>query len=357
MEKRYIKILFFLVIGLFMVSCAGQQAAQKPLPAFSPYNLNPDVQSGKYVQKASTFLIIADASASMADVHGKAKINKEREIILRMNQTIPDIPLTAGLRKFGQNPFPFDKRTELIYGLTKYTKEGLEGAAKALNWAGGLSPLEGAINAGSDDLDLVEGGIAVIVISDGMEMSDTPVGAALEMKERYGDKVCIYTILIGDDKAGKSLLERVAKAGKCGFATTAEKVATGAGMADFVKRVFFEEAGAVVSLTFPTVLFDTDKYTIKPQYYSELDEAAAKIKKMGAVKVQIQGHTDSRASREYNQELSENRAKAVLEYLVKKGVNRGSLSYIGYNFAKPVAPNTTAAGMAKNRRVELGTIR
>lgn len=357
MSKRYIKILFFLVISLFMVSCAAQKAALKPLPAFSPYDLNPDVQSGKYVQKANTFLIIADASASMADVHGKAKINREREIILRMNQTIPDIPLTAGLRKFGQNPFPFDKRTELIYGLTKYTKDGLKGAAGALNWAGGLSPLDNAINAGSDDLDLVEGGIAVIVISDGMEMNDTPVAAASEMKDRYGDKVCIYTILIGDDKAGKSLLERVARAGKCGFATTADKVATGAGMADFVKRVFFEEAGAVVSLMFPTVLFDTDKYTIKPQYYSELDEAAAKIKKLGAVKVQIQGHTDSRASKEYNQELSENRAKAVLEYLVKKGVNRGNLSYVGYNFSKPVAPNTTAAGMAKNRRVELGTIR
>ena len=357
MGKRYMKILFFLVISLFMVSCAAQQAAQKPLPAFSPYNLNPDVQSGKYVQKANTFLVIADASASMADVHGKAKINKEREIILRMNETIPDIPLTAGLRKFGQNPFPFDKRTELIYGLTKYSKEEFAGAAKNLNWAGGLSPLEGAVNAASDDLDLVEGGIAVIVFSDGLEMNEAPVGAALEMKERYGDKLCIYTVLIGDDKAGKSLLERIAKAGECGFATTADKIASGAGMADFVKRVFFEEAGAMVSLVFPTVLFDTDKYTIKPQYYSQLDEAAAKIKKMAGVKVRIQGHTDSRASMEYNQELSENRAKAVLEYLVKKGVNRGSLSYIGYNFSRPVAPNTTAAGMAQNRRVELGPIR
>ncbi len=357
MGKKYLKVLFFLVIGVFMASCAAQQAAQKPLPAFSSYDLNPEIQSGKYVQKVNTFLVIMDASASMEEVHGKAKLNAAREILLRMNQTIPALELTSGLRKFGQNLTPFSKKTELIYGLEKYTKKGFSSAVKSVDWAGGSSPLDGAINAASDDLNLIEGDMAVIVVSDGLEMSNTPVGAAANMKNRFGDNLCIYTILVGNSPSGKKLLEEVAKAGGCGFSVTADKIASGKDMAGFVKKVFLAEAGEILSLKFPAVLFNTDKSIIKSQYYSVLNEAAAQIKKMAGVKVQIQGHTDNRAPKAYNQELSENRAKAVLEYLVKKGVSRGSLSYIGYNFSRPVAPNTTRSGMAKNRRVELGPIR
>ena len=107
---------------------------------------------------------------------------------------------------------------------------------------------------------------------------------------------------------------------------------------------------------FQGINFDTDKYNIKQQYYKILDQAVSVLKKNPSIKLEIQGHTDSRASKGYNQTLSENRAKAVMEYLVNKGISRGRLNTVGYGLSKPVAPNTTREGMAKNRRAELKQI-
>jgi OmpA-OmpF porin, OOP family len=123
-------------------------------------------------------------------------------------------------------------------------------------------------------------------------------------------------------------------------------------MADFVKKVFLKKVEKK-RWVFQGVNFDTDKYDIKPQYYKILDEAVSILKKNPSIKLMIQGHTDSRASEGYNQTLSENRAKAVMEYLVNKGISPARLTTVGYGLSKPIAPNTTPEGMAKNRRAEL----
>ena len=68
--------------------------------------------------------------------------------------------------------------------------------------------------------------------------------------------------------------------------------------------------------------------------------------------IEIGGHTDGKGSDSYNKRLSENRAKAVVEYLVSKGVNINRLKYMGYGKSMPVAPNDTEEGRAMNRRVE-----
>ena len=67
----------------------------------------------------------------------------------------------------------------------------------------------------------------------------------------------------------------------------------------------------------------------------------------------IVGHTDSDASNEYNQALSERRARAVAGYLISKGVNSGQLSVLGLGETRPIASNNTEAGKAQNRRVEI----
>ena len=150
-------------------------------------------------------------------------------------------------------------------------------------------------------------------------------------------------------------MQKIARAGGCGFSVTAEDIASSMGMADFVKRVFLTKAEKK-RWVFQGINFDTDKYNIKQQYYKILDQAVSVLKKNPSIKLEIQGHTDSRASKGYNQTLSENRAKAVMEYLVNKGISRGRLNTVGYGLSKPVAPNTTREGMAKNRRAELKQI-
>jgi len=70
------------------------------------------------------------------------------------------------------------------------------------------------------------------------------------------------------------------------------------------------------------------------------------------IKIEISGHTDNIGSAAYNQKLSESRAKAVVDYLIEHGIDRSRLSYMGYGFEKPIAPNDTEEGRQLNRRVE-----
>ena len=105
------------------------------------------------------------------------------------------------------------------------------------------------------------------------------------------------------------------------------------------------------------VLFDTAKWNIKHKYYPMLEEVVSVMKANPSLNVRIEGHTDNRASAEYNQRLSENRARAVKNYLINRGIKGDRLTTKGYGFTKPIAPNDTPEGMAKNRRVELTPIR
>ena len=106
-----------------------------------------------------------------------------------------------------------------------------------------------------------------------------------------------------------------------------------------------------------SVFFDTAKWNIKAQYYSVIDEAVEVLKRNPSLKMEVQGHTDSRGEKKYNQELSVVRAKSVMDYLVKKGISRDQLIPVGYGYTMPAATNTTEEGRAKNRRVELRPIR
>ena len=101
------------------------------------------------------------------------------------------------------------------------------------------------------------------------------------------------------------------------------------------------------------VYFDTAKATIKPVSYSLLDEVAAALASRPDVKkVRIEGHTDAAGDAAMNQRLSQRRAEAVREFLVKKGVEATRLEAKGFGAGNPVAPNTTAKGRESNRRVD-----
>ncbi len=105
----------------------------------------------------------------------------------------------------------------------------------------------------------------------------------------------------------------------------------------------------------PDVLFETDSAKIQPASYPHLDNAIATLKEWGNAKVEIAGHTDQldTSSAEYNQKLSEDRAKAVLEYVVKKGIDAKRLTAKGYGFSQPITKNDPKQGNPVNRRVEL----
>jgi OOP family OmpA-OmpF porin len=102
------------------------------------------------------------------------------------------------------------------------------------------------------------------------------------------------------------------------------------------------------------IYFDPNKWDIKPESHASLQEIAKLLKKQPALKLHIVGHTDNVGGYEFNTVLSKRRAEAVVASLVKEfGISAARLTPNGAAYLAPVASNTTEAGRAKNRRVEL----
>jgi OOP family OmpA-OmpF porin len=100
------------------------------------------------------------------------------------------------------------------------------------------------------------------------------------------------------------------------------------------------------------VEFQTGSSTLTPSGVEILDEMAATIKKIGTPNVQIIGHTDNSGDRQANILLSLDRANAVRDYLIKKGISASSLTATGAGPDRPIMSNDTAEGRARNRRIE-----
>ena len=109
--------------------------------------------------------------------------------------------------------------------------------------------------------------------------------------------------------------------------------------------------GLIVSM--PDVLFDTNKYSLKPTTQISLAKVAGILEAYPGLNVQVEGYTDSTGSDELNQKLSENRALAVKDFLVLQGESQGSISSTGFGKNDPVADNGSISGRALNRRVNL----
>ncbi len=380
------------MMSTLLVSC-GAKKVQKAAPSFEPYKFN----ASQYVPKVDNFVVILDTSSSMATKYNqKKKANIAKEFLSAMNQTLPELKYNGALRIFGNNDYVPDTSTLLVYGPTKYSTAGFGAVLNAVKEPSGNSslPLAKAINATAGDLKSAQGSMAVIIVSDGEDMAPTPVKAAEALKSRFGDRLCIFTVLIGDSPAGKQILDQIAKAGDCGYSTTADRLASSGDMAGFVEGIFLAKPapkpvpkpvakpmdsdgdgvtddkdqcpntpkGATVDTrgcwTYAAVvLFGFDSAEVKSEAYPMLQEAVLIMKKNPDLKVEVDGHTDSTGPAAYNMTLSERRAKAVMEYFISKGVDAERLTMKGFGLTNPAAGNDTKEGRSKNRRVELTPIK
>ncbi len=359
------------LILAFAVLLAGQLALA------GSQEITAKLNSGDFILNADNFMVIFDKSGSMGDWYaGQRKVCYEKKLVGLFNATVPDARLSAGLREFGENNWNFAV-TQLDYGVTAYNRDALGKVVAKLERPFGNSPLDEALLAAGKDLAGSAGKSAIVVFSDGVDMKDAPVKAAAAVKKQYGDRLCIYTVQIGNDENGAKVLDKVARASECGFAVNGDKVADDASMTAFVERIFLAAAPpkpvapppvaekkvepqaapkkelkekVTISLN---VQFDTDKAVVKPKYKDEIKKVADFMKEYPDTKATIEGNTDNKGSAAYNKKLSKKRADAVADYLVKNfGIDKSRLSTVGYGFDKPVASNATAKGRQQNRRVD-----
>jgi OOP family OmpA-OmpF porin len=398
-------LVFFLSASLAYSSCLSGSTIISPDLSCTTKDINTMLQSGDYQRKVENFIIIEDATPSMrenADKTSTSKFTISKGLIRCLNNSLPeDFGVNAGMRVFGSQA----SENGLVYGMSKYSKSGLEEGVLALKDTGNKTDIADAINDAANDLKQVTGKTAVIIFSDGVTSKDIdPVAAAAAMKEMYGEKICIYTIILGDDPDGKIMMEQIATQGRCGFFTEAtnlymrpltdcDTVNVGKGMGDFVARVFLEDYQAPpppkpdldsdgdgvldsrdkcpdtpkgikvdkdgcpiplkekITITL-LVEFDFDNDEVKFMYHDDIEKVANLLKAYPKTNAELEGHTDSIGSEEYNMDLSKRRAESVKNYIVETfGIDAARISTVNYGESQPVTTNETAAGRQNNRRV------
>jgi OOP family OmpA-OmpF porin len=366
--------------GLLFGCAAPEQYTPTP---FTPVT----VDTTDYIQKVQAFAIIVDASSSMGGDHIR-KFQYEKDLVNRMNQTIPPLDYEATVVAFGTGSCVKNKMAWQVTGPAQYRESDIAAAVAAVKCTSGWSPLESAITDAGAVLTPVAGHSALFIVSDFKELDrNAVVAAAQEMKASLGARLCIYPVQIGDNTGGRSLADELAAIGGCGPAVNADAIASADGMANFVTGALLAPAppppapvavdgdadgdgvpdsrdkcpntprGVRVTsegcwvLSGQDVLFDFNSARIKDTYV--LDEAAKILLDNPEITGELRGHTDSVGPEEYNMQLSKRRAEAVHEYFIKKGVARERLRAVGYGESSPVASNDTPEGRHLNRRVEL----
>ena len=369
MRRSGYGLIFLAMFFILFTGCA----------TFKAVDLNPQIKSGKLVQKTNNFIVLFDRSASMGDLHVKrqfvdnpTRLTYGKDTTKNMIATIPEIRLNAGLRTF------WDDKTVLIYGMKPLVKEDYTKAINSIEFVTGDTPLEIAIKAAGKDLKGMDGHSALIIVSD-FDMSPIEgdiknkadisnrvvIDAISRVNSDYGDRLCVYAIQLGYTLDGKDLSERIVQNVKGGYNVNADKLATPAAMAAFVEKVIsgncsryqevVKEKVTIVALE--DIHFDFDKSTLTPEAQAILKRNIQMLKDNPRAKVRIAGYTSASGTEDYNQKLSERRATAVQEYLINEGIIAPErLSTIGYGETDPAmyeaAPKQLYSKAAKaNMRV------
>ncbi|MCZ2357137.1 MAG: OmpA family protein [Bacteroidia bacterium] len=121
---------------------------------------------------------------------------------------------------------------------------------------------------------------------------------------------------------------------------------------EVVKNIELDKIITGSKVILKNIFFDFDKSTLRPESEAELDRLYKFLASNSSIRVKIGGHTDNKGSDEYNQKLSESRAKAVVDFLLSKGIDTKRLEYQGYGESKPIDTNDTEEGRQNNRRTE-----
>lgn len=390
------------IAALLISGCASQPIST--FETFHAQDLNGLLSSGQYVQKADNFFVINDSSLSMTEEYfgigypaqpTPTKFSVEKEILNRINQTIPDLKLTSSIRSFGFGNCLSWGFTQLNQAPTSYSKSTFGSGIDVLACASGISPIASGIDGTGKDLSATAGNIAVLILSDGHYLGSDGVTAMQSLKQQYGDRLCVYSVWVGneEEKYGQTNLNQFSNIAGCGYGTTADRISSPDGMANFVKSIFLKAGAPQIAdvpqiasapqcsdldsdgdgvndcddlcpTTLPgvqvsirgcwivDVKFDNNKDIIKPEYFPNLDNAAEAIKTHPDLVIEVQGHTSNTGTFKHNMDLSERRALAVKNYLVE-GTYSPNITSRGYGWTRPIDTNDTGQGQANNRRVQL----
>ncbi|MFH7325615.1 OmpA family protein [Desulfurivibrio sp. C05AmB] len=356
--------------ALILGGCAAKVTT--PYTPVTHKDLGPKVAAGEYEAKVDNFLLLLDSSSSMSRPHTTGtRYETAQGLAAGLNETLPELSWSAGVRAFGPHfARPF-KRSALVYGMTPHKRADLAAALDTIPGPAGTTPLATALTKSGDDLAPLAGKSALVIFTDGeVESADDVLRAAAQLRNRFEDRLCVYPVMVGDSTAGSIMLERLVENSACGFVSRADELASGDALAAFATEAFLQKAPPAPVAVAPPVAkepvfrtetvrlavnFAFDSAEIRPDERDDLARFADFLKKYPEKisTVEIAGHTCNMGPAAYNLGLSQRRAESVVKHLVDNhGVDPALLKAKGYGMTKPIASNDTPEGREQNRRVE-----
>ncbi len=221
------------LLAFVLTACAG---TTKPLPQFQAQ----PVESGRYAKRADHLIFIMDASSSMAEGYrDHRKLDIATSVVRNFNDTMPDMDLGVAMYSFGHDKTVSHKLADVVLAHQRYSRSALASAAGKVSVPGGTSPMASALAPAGDHLKRAKGRIAVVVVSDGKDMDSAPLAAANALKASLANRLCIYTVLVGDAEDGRSFMNNLSATTDCGASVTADNLGNPSAMNQFVRQVLF----------------------------------------------------------------------------------------------------------------------
>jgi outer membrane protein OmpA-like peptidoglycan-associated protein len=286
-------------------------------------------------------IFMVDVSGTMSDAK---QVPLEKKLVQDMNARFPSYVKSGGLMTFGHKEGP---QMNWWYPVGKWDKARFDAAAAKIVDGNGTTPIGSALEEVRDKISKSEGKTALIIMSDGKNNGwVNSVKMAKKVKNEFGDKICIFTILYGDDKKGGQLLADIALAGQCGMGSLGPDLKSSEEVQYLVDYIFPRTGTKVAPPTaklkprlalveLNDTHFDFDSAKLTPAGITVLDENIKILKSNPEVNILIAGYASASGTDEYNQKLSEKRATSVKDYLVSKGIGADRLMKIGYGESRP----------------------
>lgn len=343
-------------------------ACAKPLPEKTPVSVSPlKFGSGEW-RIVDQVVVVTDASGTM---YARQTFPEAKALTRSFVSGMPEARDRAKSGKgyaAGHIGFGGDERQAAALAgfdrgrLAQHTA-GLK-ILGSIDGMGGGTPLHRVLYEVAAALEGQRGPAAVVIFSDGLPQpvsEGRTLRAAAYLKESYRDGVCIHTVHVGDDAEGAAFLRKLADLSGCGSSRSAGELTSASAFGAFERQVFAGKAPPPPRVAGPCdapfriegLEFEFDKDVITPAGRRVLDGVARQLAQCPDVRLVVEGHTDSRGSDAYNQNLSERRAASVRRYLVERRIAPDRLQARGYGESRPVASNDTDEGRARNRRVML----
>ena len=318
------------------------------------------VQKEDFIKTADNFIILFDSSSSMKEFVDKGtketKYDVVRRILGERQRVLPDLGYNAGLYIYT----PFQE----VYPMSPYDPAKFKAAIDSLPAEPkGRTPLPEGIRNIGPVLEKLSGKTAVFVFSDGTfsQLTDSKLPEDYTREIAQQHNVCFYMISSATTWQADKRLGDMAKANACSRVIPIEAFVRNP---DYMTGALYTvKASAVVETTTEARIsglrandgnFDFDKYDIRPEFQSELDEVGKFLQNNPDAYVKLVGYTDNIGSEEYNLGLSNRRAESAADYLTDRhNIGRDRIVVDYYGEANPIASNDTDDGRAKNRRVEI----